>query len=90
MEIFKTKKVYLSVCIELKLPKAFGSINTHSVDNRSSILLELNGREMDENSIFTILDLPINRFKSLCRRLKVSNQNSSNSNNHAYETSYPI
>ena len=84
LKIFGNLKInHLTEYIKLKLPQAFGSINTKSVDGHSSILLELNGRELVENSLFTIPDLPMKRVESPCRRVKVSNQNSSNSNNHS-------
>ena len=54
------KTNYLSEYIELELPQALGAINNKPVDNHSSILLELNGSELDENSIFTIPNSPIN------------------------------
>ena len=46
-------------------------------------MLELNGKELVENSSFTILDIPIKQVQLPCRRVKVSNQIGSNSNNPA-------
>ena len=53
------------------LEQALGSINTNSVDNHLPILLELSGGELDENSIFTIPDLPKNELCLLVKEFKL-------------------
>ena len=81
MNFYKT--IYLSEYIEAKLPRHFESINYKSDDIHSSILPDINGNEIDLNSVSPLPELPIKRAQFPSQRVKVTNRYSGYSNNHA-------